>query len=317
MPDRTLILQALAAAAGVAAAVCLLCAWPWRKTRPALAGAGGALGAGLGFLAGCWILGAQLHWPPREDQDRLLLLVLPAVVAVEVVAAFPWRRRWPVWLVRGLVAAGAARVLLHGSVYIAHSGSGSSEWTPGQTWLILGGLAAALAGVWALLTYHVVRRPGRVVPLSVALACTAAALTVMLSSYASGGMLGLALGAALAGALLASLALPSPVDVRGVLGVGVVGLFALLIVGRFFGELTSLNAGLIFAAPLLCFLVELPYARKLGPRLRALVMVTLVAAPLFLVLKSAHRTFEEEWSAPSSSTGIPEPTMQDYLDYGK
>src|SRR5262245_26027521 len=111
MPDPVLILGALAAAAVTAAAALLLGGWPWRKPRPAWAAAGGVLGVGLGFVVGCWLLGLRPHWPPGEDLDRLLLILFPAVVGVELVGAFLGRLRWLVWPLRAVVVAAAARVL--------------------------------------------------------------------------------------------------------------------------------------------------------------------------------------------------------------
>src|SRR5262249_3222872 len=111
MPDPVLILKAMAAAALTAAAVFLLCAWPWRTSRPAWPSAGGVLGAGIGFFIGCWLLGLGLHWPPGEDQDRLLLILFPMLVGVELVAALAGRFPWLIGLLRVLVAVSAARVL--------------------------------------------------------------------------------------------------------------------------------------------------------------------------------------------------------------
>ena len=76
--------------------------------------------------------------------------------------------------------------------------------------------------------------------------------------------MGLPLAAALTAVVIASLALAGPADMRGVLGLGVVGLFALLIVGRFFGQVSTLNAALLFFAPLLGWLPELPFVRRPG-----------------------------------------------------
>ena len=65
-----------------------------------------------------------------------------------------------------------------------------------------------------------------------------AALAVMLSGYASGGQVGLPLAAAILGAAAAAMVLPRTLKVAGPPGVAVVGLFSLLVIGRFFGELT-------------------------------------------------------------------------------
>jgi hypothetical protein len=316
MPDPLVILEALAAAALTAAAVLLLCAWPWRTPRPRWASAGGVLGVGLGFFAGCWRLGLSPHWPPREDQDRMLLVLLPALAAVELAGAFVRQSRWLMWLPRLALAAGAARVLLHNTTYLADlAGPGTREWTPGQTWLILGGLAAALAGVWAALALLARRTGGRPAGLALALACAGGAGTVMLSGYASGGQLGLPLAAALAGALLASLVVAGRPDVQGVLGLGVVGLFALLVIGRYFGGLATGHAALLFCAPLLVWLVELPLIRRAGPGWCGLAGVLLALVPVVVALSLARQDFLRD--SARVSPGAPEPSLQDYLDYGK
>src|SRR5207247_6343293 len=96
------------------------------------------------------------------------------------------------------------------------TGPDTRKWTPAQTWMILGGLAAALAGVWTALTVlarrtapepilspgaEAGRMTGRSVLLAVAVASGGAAITVMLSGYATGGEIGLPLAAALVGAV--------------------------------------------------------------------------------------------------------------------
>ena len=100
MPDPLLILKACLAAALLAAAVLLFGARIGGKSHSAWRAASGALGTGLGFFVGCLLLGLRPHWPPQEDQDRLLLIIIPAVIAVEVVAALSER-----FLVVGLVSS--------------------------------------------------------------------------------------------------------------------------------------------------------------------------------------------------------------------
>jgi hypothetical protein len=330
MPDPVRILEAVGMAAALAAALVLLCGWPWRKPHPALVYAGGVLGVGLGFTAGCWLLGVQPHWPPREDQDRLLFWLFPALLGVELVAAFLGRWRWLAWVPRLVLAAGAARLLLHNTIYLSDlAGPGTREWTPAQTWLILTGLAAALAGIWAALALLVRQTPaqpttppprgggglgGRLVPLAVAFACGGTAVTVMLSGYASGGQLALPLAGALAGAVIASLALAGTPDLKGLLGLGVVGLFAVLVTGRFFGNLTTVNAALLFCAPLLCWLPELPPLRRLRPWVRTVAAAVLVAIPVTLAVAQAQRAFVE---ASKTSSSPNEASSDDYLNYGR
>jgi hypothetical protein len=311
MPDPIRFLQAAAVAVLTAAAVVLFFGLG-KNRRPAVAAGGAVLGVGVGFFAGCWLLGVRLRWPPREDQDRLLVILLPSAVIVELVAIALGKGAW---LLRGIVAAGAASVLLFGSVYLAElAGPGSREWTPGQAAIILLALAVAMIAVWAALARLARGAGGRAVPVTLALTCGGAGLTVMLSGYASGGQLGLPLAAAVAGVVIASLVLSKPLDATGATGVAVVGLFALLVMGRFFGMLTTMHAILLFIAPLACWLGELPLIRGLGPRLRGLGRVVLVAAPVVLVVMLAQ---QKPGPVTGATTTAPEASRDDYMNFGK
>jgi hypothetical protein len=314
MPDPVLLLQSMATAAVLAAAVLLVLAWPWRKPHPTREPAGWALGTGAGLWLGVWWLGQWPHWPPGDAAGRFLLVLVPAVVLVEVVAAFLRKRWWLPWLLRLGIALGAARLLLHNTVYVADlSGPGTREWSLPQELLILGGLGFGLAALWGLLGLLAKRRPGRLLPLPLALACLGAGVTVMLSGYSSGGQLGFPLAAAVAGPALAALLVSEPRGVTNGLGVGVVGLFALLLLGHFFGQLSIFNATLLFAAPLLGWLPELPYLCKLKPRLRAALALALVAVPVAFAVAHAGQKFAEDARTPGSQ----QPTAQDYMDFGK
>lgn len=307
MPDPVLIGQAAVAAALVALAVVLSA-----LSRPALAAAGGAVGVGLGVLVGAWVLGLAPCVPPREDLDRLLLVLVPAAIAAEAVAAFAGRVGW---LLRLAVAAAAAPVLLHGSSYLTDlSGPGSRAWSPEETWLILGGLAVALAAAWGLLTRAGTDAGRRTAVCPLIVASAGAAVVVMLSGYASGGQLGFPLAAALAGAGAVSLlrrGRPVPI---GAIGVGVVGLFALLVVGRFFAALTTTNAVLLFSAPVLCGASQVLLARRAGPRLRGAIGVILTVVPVATALYLAQQKFVAD--SVRTTPAATEPSLQDYLDYG-
>ena len=96
--------------------------------------------------------------------------MIPAVLGVELLAAFPKVPRWLIWPLRLVIVAGGARVLLHGSGYITDlTGPATSEWSPAQTWLIFSGLAAIEAVVWVCLALLARRAPGPSVPLSLAI----------------------------------------------------------------------------------------------------------------------------------------------------
>jgi len=315
MPDPVLFLEAMAAAAFTAAVLVLLCGWPWRAPNPARTHIGFVLGVGLGFFVGSWLLGVRPNWPPREDQDRLLFILVPAVVGMEILGAFRGPISWLAVVLRLVCVVGAVRLLLHGSVYLTEPpGPGSLGWTESETWQILGGLAVALALVWIVLSYLAKGSTGRAVPLAMALTCAGAAVTIMLSGYATGGQMGLPLAAALAGAWVASWALSGHPSTQGAIGVAVVGLFALLVMGRFFGELITANAVLLFFAPLLCGVPELP------PRLRGLGKVILVAIPVAIAIMAAQGMLVPN-SARTASTSDPSSAAasayDDYIKSGK
>jgi hypothetical protein len=308
MPGPILMLEAMGAAAATAAVVLLLFGWPWRAPRVARVAAGWAVGVGLGIAVGLRVLKVPLHWPPAEDQDRFLLLVMPAAFGVELLAAVPRVSHWVVLALRRAVAAGAALVLLHGSTYLAGPASAES-WPPAQRALILGGMAAALAAVWGLLARLHSRAPGRSLPAALALTCAAAGVTVMLSGYLSGGQVVLPLAAGLAGAAAAAVVLSGPFGTAGWLGPGVVGLFSVLVVGCFFANLTTAHALVLFTAPLLAWLPELPGVCRLRLSLRGVARVVLIAA---VALAVASRAQKSPGTAPTPSA---EYSIQDYMDF--
>jgi hypothetical protein len=291
LADPVLILQQLLRAAGVAAGgalvVLLVCGLPWRKPSAGRAAVGWALGVALGFYAGCHALGVRPRWPPREDQDRFLTLLFPAAVAVEMLAAWPRVHRWIGWSMRFAVAALAVPILLHGSVYLNDPpGPQSVRWSPAQAFLAITAMAWSLAGCWILCARLASRVPGRSPAFCLALACLAAGLVVILTGSRSGGQLGIVLAGAIAGAGLASLVLPGALPASA-LGLGFVGLFAVLVGGRFFSELPTSTAVVVFFSPLLMWVPEVFYARRLPPWLRGLARVVVVAVPLAVVVYQA------------------------------
>jgi hypothetical protein len=296
---------------------------------------------GLGFAVGCWWLDIRPNWPPQEDQDRLLFILLPAVVVVEMLAALIESRLAHLqpeipssksgdrassvgfrvsglgWLLRFLVAAAATPILLYGTTYVSgDAGPGTRQWTPQQTWMIFAGLAASLLAVWLLLAWLIQQPTGRAALLAVAVACGGTAVIMMMSGYASGGPLAMPLAGGVVGALAASLALRSADCVANTLGLAVVGLFALLIMGHFFSELTWTNAALLFFAPVLAAFPELPPFRRINPRLRAGVGIVLTTVPVLIAMALAMQKMAEQSPRPSSGD-TQEPTLDDYMNFGK
>jgi hypothetical protein len=318
MPDPILILKSAAAAAVAAALVLLAAGWPWRSPRPGRLAAGSAIGAGIGIALGVFILDAMPHYPPREDQDRLLLILLPAAIVAEIIAVGLQRTSWAAGMPRLAVAAATGLILLHGSVYLnGEPGPDSLAWTPREARRMLCGLAVALTLEWALLGRLAQRQSNRAVVASLMLAVGAAGIAVMLTGYASGGMLGAPIAGALAGVALASLCLSGVLDLRGAVGVGVVSLFALVVVGHFFGDLPTTIALLLFFAPLLGWLPELPAALRSRPLVRGTARILLITTPIVLALVLAVMKFKSDSESKSPAPGANEPSMEDYLNFGK
>jgi hypothetical protein len=316
MPDPITILAAIGAALAASAVALFLSGWRGRKTGTAGVDIGWVVGIGAGFLLGCCVLGKLPHWPPVEDRDRLLFLVLPAVLLVELLAVFPRVPRWLIWPLRGALALGVAPVLLHGTSYLSdQAGPGTADWSTAQASLVLGGLAAFLAVVWALLGLVSTRAPGVSTAVCLATSSAGAGLAVMISGYMSGGQTGLALAGAVSGAVVVTLALRWSSRGTRPLGVAIVGLYALVVIGRFFGELSSAHAIVLFASPLLAWLPELPVLRRLPGWARNVTRVLLVGLLVSAIVGMEVRKFVEG-SPAADGMEIEGPAGQDGMNDG-
>jgi hypothetical protein len=316
MPDPIVMSQATGLAMLTSALILAIFAW-WGRRRPAgfsWADAGWAIGIGAGYYLGCWMLEIRPQWPIREDLDRLLGLVIPAVVLVEFLGAIPRLPRWLIWVLRMAVAALGGRVLLHGSMYLA--GPGSSAWSASQAWLILGSIAAAEALVWVLMVLLTQRSAGASLPIALAIDLGCASMAIMLSAYLSGGQAGLPLSAAVLGASLMALVLPNASRSTAPIGIAVVGIASLLVIGRFFGELRNEHAILLLVAPLLAWLPELPRLRRLPPWSRGLLRAIFVGLVVSGVFADAARRFIGN-TGPTVVPGSNEPSIEDYMNPGQ
>lgn len=274
---------------------------------------GGALGVGIGFVAGAWALGQRPHWPPAEDRDRFLAILLPAAILVECLAALPHIRPWLAWGMRLALSAVSAPILLYATTYLTElAGPGSREWTNQQMAAWLMGLASAVAIVWMVAVRLLRTNSGRLLPFALAITAAGAGITIMLSGYLTGGELAQPLAGAVGGTSLAVLGLRMLKCNLGGVGVGVVGLFGLLVVGRFFGELTTVHAGMLLMAPLLVCVPELLPRKCSSPWLRGALAVVVVMMPIAFVLMQAREKFVQtsggRWSPE-------ETTVDDYMEY--
>ncbi len=86
----------------------------------------------------------------------------------------------------------------------------------------------------------------------------------------------------------------------GVVGVGSVFLFGLLMAGRFFAELTTTNFALLIVAPLLCWLIALPSVRQLKVPARFIVALLVCLVPTAAAVGLAYRSFAAATSETSA-----------------
>ena len=119
----------------------------------------------------------------------------------------------------------------------------------------------------------------------------AAGATLMLSGYFRGGLLGLGVAGAIAGAALASYVVHRQPSTSGSLGMSVVGIYSVVLMGRFFGSLSTDLAACLVLAPLVAWSGELPWLRRLSPRTRGAARLASVAAVLMIVVVVAQQRF--------------------------
>lgn len=291
MPEPVLYLKSTLVAAGTSALVVLAIGGWRRRAGETRTGVACVSALGLGLAAGYAALSMRPAWPPASALDRFFSIVLPAVLAVELAGAAPRTPSRLAWTLRLGLAASIGRVLLHGSVYLSGAERG---WTAPQTVLTLVGCAALLAVVWGSLGRLSQRAPGVCLPLALSQASLCGGIAVMLGGYLAGGEAALPLAAALAGAAVASRAAHQRPATPGIIGVGVVGLFSLLVIGRFFGRLSSGAALAVLLAPLCCWASEAPFVKDRKPWLKGAVCLTLTALPLLFVVAAARWKFNRE-----------------------
>ncbi len=132
MPDPVLHLKAVCAAAGAGALVELALGWRrricWgrRPASPKWVNTACVLAIGLGLARGWGVLQLPLVWPPASGLGRLITIVMPAAIVIELIAGLRRVPRWLAWSLRMVLAAAIGRILMHGSVYLAGS---PGQWT--------------------------------------------------------------------------------------------------------------------------------------------------------------------------------------------
>jgi hypothetical protein len=301
MPEPLLYLQSLGAAAAISAAGVLAMAGR-RAVSPARLNAACVLGGCLGMIAGCWLLRWHLVWPPASALDRVVTLMIPAAMGIELVAGLPSVRPALARALRVIFVAAAPLVLLHGSIYLPGSEGGWTKWQAGLL-LVIG--SALLAVLWIPLAWLSRRsRSGLSIAGSLALTTLCAGGAVMLGGYLKGGAATFALAGSLAGVTVAARLITPPLA-PAVVALGVVQLFGVVGVGYFFGRLPAGSALVLLLAPLLCCVSELPSLRKRPAWVIGTVRLLLVAIPLAMILTVAKIDFDRKFAPLLSRTSPP------------
>jgi hypothetical protein len=290
MPEPLLYLQSLGAAT-LASAVCVLVLAGWRAAGSGRLNAACTLGGCLGIAAGCLFLRWRLVWPPASALDRVVTLVIPAALSIELVASRPGVGSALPRVLRVIFVAAAPLVLLHGSIYLPGSNGG---WTAWQATVLLMICSALLAALWVPLAWLSRRsRSGLSISASLALATLCAGGAIMLGGYLKGGAVTVALAGSLAG-VTAAARLITPRLAPAIVALGVVQLCGVVGLGHFFGRLPVGSALGLLLAPLLCCVSELPFLRERPAWVIGTVRLLLVCIPLVTILTVAKLNFDRK-----------------------
>ena len=288
MPEPLRYLGALSAALLVSAA----CAWILFKGFRSATRFAPVMGIILGAATGIGVLQLKFTLPPASALDRFLLILLPITAAVEAIACLPRLPAWIATVSRIAIVLATSRILLHGSVHL-NTDVGSSQ---AVALLVISTLL--LATVWFLLDRLQARSRSPALPLSLALTLLCGGMVIMLAGYLKGGSLSFTLAGAIFGAAAVAMvqkrgADQPPADLRGTAALGTVALVGLLMMGRFFGRISTSTAIVLLMAPLLGWCVELPLLRRQPRWQRDLLQLALVITLLAIVFLLAKQHFDQ------------------------
>ncbi|HSR52086.1 MAG TPA: hypothetical protein VLV83_14740 [Acidobacteriota bacterium] len=241
---------------------------------------GAALGLGLAFAVGHWIILAWPPLPPVDSTHWLAYLALAAALLglVEGGPGLPAAVRWGLRLI---LAAGT--VWLIGKPILQNSMDGA------QAALALVGLTLGLLVLWTEIDQLAARTPGVSLPLALTVLATATSVALVLSYTASLGQLTGSLAAGL-GTLAAAALLFSKLKLdRGASGVASTLLGGLWISGYFYASLPLYSLLLLWLSPSALWLAEAGPLRDLNPWVKAALRALLIAIPAAAAAYLAHQ----------------------------
>lgn len=271
-------------------------------------------GITTGLIAGYRVLQFELVWPPANSINRFLTIVLPAAVIVELISGFACiptqseaRRLKDAGLLSIFVLilrigffASIGRILLHNSVYLGVSPGIEGTWSDWQMFILLTASAVLLTAMWLLLSSLAKRDGPGSVASSLSMSIMTAGISIMLAGYIKGGVAAFPFAASLLGVVtISQFVRPNERSddgrsMQGTIGLGVTALFSFLWIGYFFGQLPAIDAVVILLAPMLCWVSELSFFRRMSSRRSGLLRLVCVAIPLLIQLLIAKRTFDQK-----------------------
>jgi hypothetical protein len=283
MPDPSEYLNAVLATFFVSTAILLTLRILSRNCGRVCSESASVAAITCGLLAGYSTLKFSWPWPPDNALDRFFTIVLPALLIIEFITAivgdvqptdtttgpanhhhqrrFYRAVRSLLWIARFSLCCSTGRILMHDSIYLdASNSSGRDAWWIQNMPGILLISAMLLMTVWCVLIRLARRTVSGSIELCLSLCLICAGCTTMMAGYIKGGSAALPLATVMMVSALASRFLTrkrldsqeAPVRYSAgtaVIGVGLVSLFSLLWIGRFFGQLTSVDAVVIFFGP--------------------------------------------------------------------
>lgn len=297
MPDPLLIAKSLAAA--LAASVVLT---PLLRRLFQRWGTAGEMWAMLLATAGAAVTGLAVgavvpRWLPVNGLDRLLCLVLPGGLAVEALLFQILRGssrtvRSRQFVIRFVAALAGVFTLLYGSVHLQ---TPLTSWDGAVVRVTLLGWSFWLALAWQAVSDVSQREPRLVVPWTVAITIQVAGVLIMMAGYLKGGAAAAPLAAAIAGAGWWGTRARGPESLAAVAGLGVMMLFGLVLIGRYFGGLTTGVALTLCSVPLITWTHPAAPSLLGRPKLDHYVRCFVIAIVLAILLAQGKAAFDRKF----------------------
>ncbi len=240
----------------------------------------------IGAVLGHIVLGLWPNWPLAGALDRLFAIALPAAIPLQIFVGAKTMSAAKRFVWQLLFALALAWTLLYGSVYL--------QGKLIKPIAILASSATLFVTTDALLSRLWARTQQATIPLAVAMSIFTAGMLVLMAGYIKGGVAAFPWSAALAGTTIGAWLTKKHLNLAAVLSIGIVVLFAILFIGRFFGALTTGWAVLVAAAPLLCWVAEIPALRAWAPWRRECLRLALVIAALLIILIAGKQRFDRK-----------------------